>query len=88
MHKHCKYLLLHDFSTHIGKKDQLNTLQSHRPELFPAAVVLWGGCHVPQEAKDSKGMLPSLLAQAAQAAVDSLASLFRSMNLFSTSFAA
>ena len=88
MHKHYKYLLLRDFSTHIGNKDQLDMLQSHRPERFPAAVVLWGGCHVPQEAKDSKGTLSSLLMQAAWAAVDSLASLFRSMNLFSTPLAA
>ena len=35
-------------------------LQSHRLELFPAAVVLQGGCHVPQEAKDSKGTHTSL----------------------------
>lgn len=34
------------------KKDQLDTLQSHKPELFPAAVVLWGGCHEPQETKE------------------------------------
>lgn len=63
-------------------------LQSHRPELFLAAVVLWGGCHIPQEATDSKGTLSSLLMQAAQAAVGSLASLFRSINLSSTPLAA
>lgn len=74
MHKHYKYLLLHHFSTHIDKKDGLDTIQSHRPELFPAAVVLWGDCHVPQEAKDSKGTLSCPLTHAAGAAVDSPAS--------------
>lgn len=88
MYNHYKYLLLHDFSMHIAKKDQLDMLQSHRPELFLAAVVLWGGCHIPQEATDSKGTLSSLLMQAAQAAVGSLASLFRSINLSSTPLAA
>lgn len=74
MHEHYKYLLLHHFSTHIDKKDGLDMLQSPRPEPFPAAVVLWEGCHVSQEAKDSKGTLSSSLVQAAGAALDSLAS--------------
>lgn len=62
------------------KKDQLDTLQSHEPELFPAAVVLWGGCHVPQETKECFHLVQG----AQQAALDSLVSSLRGINIFST----